>query len=50
VPDRCVSWPLVPLLYPAAVYSLSDLAVLDAIMEGNALGFIYARDGHPNVL
>jgi cystathionine gamma-synthase len=48
VPDLGPSRPLVPPLYPAAVYTLPDLDALDAIMEGNESGFIYARDGHPN--
>jgi cystathionine gamma-synthase len=48
VPDLGASRPLVPPLYPAAVYTLPDLDVLDAIMEGDQSGFIYARDGHPN--
>jgi cystathionine gamma-synthase len=46
--DLGASRPLVPPLYPAAVYTLPDLDVLDAIMEGDQSGFIYARDGHPN--
>jgi cystathionine gamma-synthase len=47
-PDLGPSRPLVPPLYSTAVYTLPDLDALDAIMEGNASGFIYARDGHPN--
>ena len=47
-PDLGPSRPLVPPLYPAAVYTLPDLDALDAIMEGREAGFIYARDGHPN--
>jgi cystathionine beta-lyase/cystathionine gamma-synthase len=47
-PDLGPSSPLVPPLYPAAVYTLPDLDALDAIMEGRESGFIYARDGHPN--
>src|SRR5204863_2768105 len=42
------SQPLVPPLYPAAVYTLPDLDALDRIMNGQEPGFIYARDGHPN--
>src|SRR5262245_44329637 len=41
------SSPLVPPLYQSSVYTLPDLDVLDAIMTGEASGFIYARDGHP---
>jgi cystathionine beta-lyase/cystathionine gamma-synthase len=47
-PDLGPSRPLTPPLYPAAVYTLPDLDALDAIMEGQESGFIYARDGHPN--
>jgi cystathionine beta-lyase/cystathionine gamma-synthase len=42
------SAPLVPPLYQSSVYTLPDLDVLDRIMTGEAPGFIYARDGHPN--
>jgi cystathionine beta-lyase/cystathionine gamma-synthase len=42
------SSPLVPPLYQSSVYTLPDLDVLDQIMTGEAQGFIYARDGHPN--
>jgi cystathionine gamma-synthase len=42
------SAPLVPPLYQAAVYTLPDLDALDRIYEGQAPGYIYARDGHPN--
>jgi cystathionine beta-lyase/cystathionine gamma-synthase len=42
------SAPLVPPLYQSAVYTLPDLDVLDRIMSGEAPGFIYARDAHPN--
>ena len=42
------TWPLSPPIVPAAVYSLPDLDALEAIYRGEALGYIYARDGHPN--
>src|SRR5207253_4547395 len=42
------SVPLVPPLYQSAVYTLPDLDALDRIMNAEAPGFIYARDGHPN--
>jgi cystathionine beta-lyase/cystathionine gamma-synthase len=42
------SSPLVPPLYQSSVYTLPDLDALDQIMTGEAPGFIYARDGHPN--
>jgi cystathionine beta-lyase/cystathionine gamma-synthase len=47
-PRLGASAPLVPPLYAAAVYALPDLDALDAIYEGRAPGYIYARDGHPN--
>jgi cystathionine beta-lyase/cystathionine gamma-synthase len=40
--------PLVPPLYQASVYNLPDLDALDRVMNGEAEGFIYARDAHPN--
>jgi cystathionine beta-lyase/cystathionine gamma-synthase len=40
--------PLVPPLYLASVYCLPDLDALDAVVDGQQPGFIYARDGHPN--
>src|SRR5271166_412786 len=42
------STPLVPPLYQSSVYTLPDLDALDAIIEGEEPGFIYARDAHPN--
>src|SRR5262245_35010769 len=42
------SSPLVPPLYQSSVYTLPDLDALDRIMNAEAPGFIYARDGHPN--
>jgi cystathionine gamma-synthase len=46
--DLGVSVPLVPPLFQSSVYTLPDLDALDRIMNGEAAGFIYARDGHPN--
>jgi cystathionine gamma-synthase len=42
------SQPLVPPLYQSSVYVLPDLDECDRIMNAEAPGFIYARDGHPN--
>lgn len=42
------STPLVPPLYQSSVYTLPDLDALDRIMNAEAPGFIYFRDGHPN--
>lgn len=42
------SKPLCPPLYQSSVYTLPDLDALDRVVNGEAPGFIYARDGHPN--
>src|SRR5438132_2393494 len=42
------SRPLVPSLDLSVVYCPADLDHVDALYEGVAHGFIYARDGHPN--
>jgi cystathionine beta-lyase/cystathionine gamma-synthase len=47
-PPLGASTPLVPPLYQSSVYTLPDLDALDRIMNGEAPGFIYARDSHPN--
>lgn len=46
--DLGESVPLVPPLYQSSVYTLPDLDALDRISDGEAPGFIYARDAHPN--
>src|SRR5947209_1442399 len=46
--DLGKSTPLVPPLYQSSVYTLPDLDCLDRILNGEAPGFIYARDAHPN--
>ncbi len=48
LPPLGESAPLVPPLYQSSVYTLPDLDALDRIMNGEAPGFIYARDAHPN--
>jgi cystathionine beta-lyase/cystathionine gamma-synthase len=48
LPPLGESTPLVPPLYQSSVYTLPDLDALDRIMNGEAPGFIYARDAHPN--
>ena len=40
--------PLVPPLHLSVVARLDGLDHVDALYEGRAEGFIYARDGHPN--
>ncbi len=42
------SRPLTPPLDLSVVYCPADLDHVDALNEGKADGFIYARDGHPN--
>jgi len=48
LPPLGESTPLVPPLYQSSVYTLPDLDALDRILNGEAPGFIYARDAHPN--
>ncbi|HEV3166183.1 MAG TPA: PLP-dependent transferase [Isosphaeraceae bacterium] len=43
-----VSTPLAPPLQTSAVYCLAGLDQVEALYGGEARGFIYARDGHPN--
>lgn len=40
--------PLVPPLYQSSVYTVPDLDVLDRVYNAEEIGFIYARDSHPN--
>jgi cystathionine beta-lyase/cystathionine gamma-synthase len=40
--------PLAPPIQISAVYHVADLGQVDALYQGDARGFIYARDGHPN--
>jgi cystathionine beta-lyase/cystathionine gamma-synthase len=47
-PAASSSRPLVPPLDLSVVYCPDDLAHVDALYDGTAQGFIYARDGHPN--
>ena len=42
------SVPFVPPLCQSSVYTIPDLDALDRLYSGEATGFIYARDGHPN--
>jgi cystathionine beta-lyase/cystathionine gamma-synthase len=43
-----LSTPLAPPLYPSSVYTMPDLDAYERIMSGEAPGFYYARDIHPN--
>src|ERR1700733_14630358 len=47
-PVESTSRPLSPSLDLSVVYCLDDLDHVDALYDGDASGFIYARDGHPN--
>ena len=47
-PDLGPTAPLVPPIYPSAVYALPDLDALDAVSDGAQPGYIYSRDAHPN--
>lgn len=40
--------PLVTPLFPSVVYCAEDADALDAVYEGRAPGYSYAREGHPN--
>jgi len=40
--------PLVPPIQLSSVYEFADLDRVDAVYQGRAAGFVYARDGHPN--
>jgi cystathionine beta-lyase/cystathionine gamma-synthase len=42
------SRPLSTPLFQSSVYTLPDLDALDRVINAEAPGFIYARDGHPN--
>lgn len=43
-----VTEPLAPVLSPSVVYRVASLDQVDAVYQGEAPGFIYSRDGHPN--
>ncbi len=47
-PDLGPTAPLVPPIYPSAVYALPDLDALDAVSDGTLPGYVYSRDAHPN--
>ena len=44
------SSPLAPAFIPSSVFVLPDLDALEEISTGQAAGFIYARDNHPNAV
>ncbi|AMV37645.1 trans-sulfuration enzyme family protein [Planctomyces sp. SH-PL62] len=45
---RSISEPLAPPIQLSSVYRIAGLDEVDALFEGRADGFFYARDGHPN--
>lgn len=47
-PSLGPSQPLAPPLYGSAVYTFPDLDALEAVYRGEASGYVYARDSHPN--
>jgi cystathionine beta-lyase/cystathionine gamma-synthase len=46
--SESTSHPLAPPIEISTVYCLSDFNHVDALYQGSAKGFIYARDAHPN--
>lgn len=40
--------PLAPPIVLSSVFRIADLDQIDAIYNGDAAGYFYARDGHPN--
>ena len=40
--------PLAPSIHPACVYEVDDLDHYDRLLGGEAPGYTYLRDGHPN--
>jgi cystathionine beta-lyase/cystathionine gamma-synthase len=44
------STPLAPSFIPSSVFALPDLDALEEISTGQQIGFIYARDNHPNAV
>ncbi|WP_420346635.1 trans-sulfuration enzyme family protein [Pelagibius sp.] len=47
-PPPSETTPLVTPLFPSVVYCAEDADALDAVYEGRAEGYSYAREGHPN--
>jgi cystathionine beta-lyase/cystathionine gamma-synthase len=48
VRTETTSHPLAPPIEISTVYCLADLDHVEAVYDGTAKGFIYARDAHPN--
>ncbi len=47
-PPQPIGRPLAPAIYPASVYRCDDPDQAQAVLAGDAPGFVYQRDGHPN--
>jgi len=47
-PPSSLSTPVVTPIWPSVVYEVPGTAEIDAIYEGEASGFTYGREGHPN--
>lgn len=48
--DLGLSRSVAPPLHTSSVYAVPDLDALDRISDGYDLGYIYARDSHPNAV
>ena len=47
-PPELHTCPLAPPIYPASVYRCDTPEQAQAILTGEAPGYVYSRDGHPN--
>ncbi|MGE3822471.1 MAG: PLP-dependent aspartate aminotransferase family protein [Isosphaeraceae bacterium] len=47
-PPPSQTQPIAPPIQLSSVYQVSDLTQIEALYQGEAAGFIYSRDGHPN--
>ena len=45
---RLTTEPLVPPIYPAAVYRCENPQQAAELLAGDCFGYVYSRDGHPN--
>ena len=48
VPPAAKANPLAPPLYLSSVYRCEDTSQASAVLSGEAAGYAYVRDGHPN--
>jgi cystathionine beta-lyase/cystathionine gamma-synthase len=50
-PDRLppqTTEPMAPPIFPASVYRCKDILQASQLLAGDAPGYVYSRDGHPN--